>query len=179
MIACQGGHIQIVKALIEAQADVNYAQPAYMANPKGEGTTALICASIEGHAEIVEVLVSAGANVNHIKKDVFSALIWASQEGHIQTVQALIEAQADLNYAMPANILEPQTEGATALIYASEYGHTKVVKALLDANADVFHTAANGFTALSIAIHFKHPAIVDMLKAHIAQKDTKLDGSSK
>ena len=173
------GHIQIVRALTEAQADVNYATSAYVGKPIFEGYTALLFASNDGHAEVVKVLVSAGANVNHSSKDGFSALIWACQEGRIRIVQALIEAQADLNYAIPANILMPDCKGLTALVYASIKGYTNVVKALLDANADVFHTDSNGATALDFAIEHKHAAIIDMLKAHIAQRDTKLEGSSK
>ena len=38
-------HIQIVKALTDAQADVNYAIPAYVGDPEFEGTTALMSAS--------------------------------------------------------------------------------------------------------------------------------------
>ena len=34
-------------------------------------------------------------------------------------------------------------------------------------------------SALDYAIRKQHPAVIDMLKAHIAQRDTKLDGSSK
>ena len=127
----------------------------------------------------MKVLISAGANVNHTSKDGNSALIFAIQKGHVQIVQVLIEAQADVNYAVPANIFAPDHEGMTALMYASGKGHAQVVKALLDANVDVFHIAAHGATALDFAIHFKQPAIINMLKAHIAQRDTKLEGSSK
>ena len=67
----------------------------------------------------------------------------------------------------------------TALMYACFNGMKESVKALLDANADVLYTTANGSTALGVAIHYKHPAVIDMLKAHIAQRDTKLEGSSK
>ena len=70
-------------------------------------------------------------------------------------------------------------EGVTALIWASQQGHAEIVKALLSANADVLHTAADGNTALDAAIRNKHTAIIDMLKAHIAQRDTKLWDSSK
>ena len=69
--------------------------------------------------------------------------------------------------------------GMTALIGACACGMKDVVKILLDANADVFHTLHNVESALSCAITMKHPAVIVMLKAHIAQKDTKLEGSSK
>ena len=99
----------------------------------------------------------------------------SSQNGHINVVNALIEAQANVNYAIPAGTSMSHNEGTTALMMAANFGHAAVVKALLDANAGVFHTRPNGGTALDIAICRKHPAVISMLKAHIAQ--THFEGS--
>ena len=41
IVASGKGRIQSVQALIEAQVDVNYANPAYGGDPKYEGDTAL------------------------------------------------------------------------------------------------------------------------------------------
>ena len=85
-----------------------------------------------------------------------------------------------MNYAMIAGPGVPFVMvGMTSLMFACVKGMKDAVKVLLDANADVFLTTADGRTALSAAIYSKHPAIIDMLKAHIAQRDTKLEGSSK
>ena len=104
----------------------------------------------------------------------------ASKNDHVDAIKALIEGGSNVNYAALACPGIPlEAVGSTALMLACMEGMNLAVKALLDANADVFLTTANGFTALSIAIQYKHPAIIDMLKAHISQKDTKLEGSSK
>jgi ankyrin repeat protein len=53
MLGSQYGHLEVVRALLGAKADVN----AKMDN----GQTALMMASQGGHQEVVELLKSAGA----------------------------------------------------------------------------------------------------------------------
>jgi len=52
---------------------------------------------------------------------------------------------------------------------ASQNGHIDVVRSLLAAGADPPHADHNGFTALDIAKHYKHPQIVALLEAKIAE----------
>ena len=47
------GHLEVVRALIAAGADVNL--------PNKDGLTALILAAKKGHLEVVQVLIAAGA----------------------------------------------------------------------------------------------------------------------
>ena len=113
----------------------------------------------------VKILVAAGANVNHVKKSGASALI---------------EGGSNVNYAvLAAPGVSLESVGATALMGACFMGMNLAVKALFDANADVFLITARGESALGVAVDYKHPEIIDMLKARIAQRDTKLEGSSK
>ena len=56
MPACANGHVDIVRLLLEARADVNAKDV--------EGTTALMLASGLGYAEVVTLLVQAGADLN-------------------------------------------------------------------------------------------------------------------
>ena len=51
--AAQYGHIDVVKALIEVGADVNYSDC--------DGNTPLTRAVANGHADIVKALIEAGA----------------------------------------------------------------------------------------------------------------------
>ena len=52
---------------------------------------------------------------------------------------------------------------------ASQNGHIDVVRSLLAAGADPPHADHNGLTALDVAKHYKHPQIVALLEAYIAE----------
>ena len=56
MSASKTGHIECVRALIEANATVDHARP--------DGRTALMSASLKGHVECVRALLEAKANVH-------------------------------------------------------------------------------------------------------------------
>ena len=88
MVACRGGHGEVVSALIAAGADVNAA-----CTPGGG--TALLVAVKEGRTEIVSQLIAAGAdaNQNHGLHDI-TLLMIASMDGHRDIVAALLAAGA-------------------------------------------------------------------------------------
>eukprot|EP00731_Ephydatia_muelleri_P038788 Em0910g1a len=89
--ASQNGHLEIVKSLIEAGANVNHTAK--------DGWTPLVIASHDGHLEIVKSLIEAGANVNHTIKNNVTAVYVASENGHHGVVLSLLGAGADVNIA--------------------------------------------------------------------------------
>jgi ankyrin repeat protein len=116
------------------------------------------------------VLIHAGADVNQACADELgsSPLIIASQQGHVHVVDALIAAGCQLNYARPK-------EGCTALMMASKNGFVDMVRSLLAAGADPRIALHNGRTALDAAKRRKHPSVVALLQAKLAE----LAGGSK
>lgn len=78
MIACQNGHIHVLKQLIQANANVNLqaevtkilflltisVKPVYIWYLSQNGWTALMVASDKGHVEVLEELLLADADVN-------------------------------------------------------------------------------------------------------------------
>ena len=88
-IAVEKGHLNVVKRLLSAGANVN----APVTRP---GMTALEVAAAMGHSQIVRKLLDAGANVNLTvgDKTYMSALQFAGQIGHISIVKMLIAAGA-------------------------------------------------------------------------------------
>ena len=86
MWASELGHLEIVKVLIAAGANVNYQHPL--------GDTVLLRAIKTSHLEIVKVLIAAGANVNIKDGMGNTVLMRARREGHLEIVKVLIAAGA-------------------------------------------------------------------------------------
>ena len=89
--ASQGGHVEVVKTLLAAEAEVNKANKY--------GNTPLSMASRNGHLEVVQALLGADAEVNKANKYGNTPLSMASRNGHLEVVKALLGAEADVNKA--------------------------------------------------------------------------------
>ena len=118
-MACQDGHIECVRVLIRAGADVNQAMTDEI------GSSPLIIASQQGHVHIVDALIAAGCQLNYARpKGGCTALMVASQLGFIGVVRSLLAAGADPRIAAH--------DGVTALVLAMLFKHPSVA-ALLEA----------------------------------------------
>ncbi|MFQ5639980.1 MAG: ankyrin repeat domain-containing protein [bacterium] len=121
--AASGGNADIVKALIEAGADVN---------AKDEiGGTALSAAVMAKppRIDIIKILINAGADpdIGLFLDQPF--LVWASMVGNVDVIKALIDAGADVNVR--------NKKGATPLMAAVAARQKEAVKLLIDSGADV------------------------------------------
>ena len=86
----QQGHINCVKQLIDAGANVNFQnQPTQL--------TSLFAAVSIGHADIVKILISAGADLNKKCTNGQTALICSAVNQNAELTKILIEAGADMN----------------------------------------------------------------------------------
>ena len=156
--ASKYGHADVVKALIDAGAQVN-------ASTDG-GYTALQLASMKGYLPVVNTLLAAGADIKTKSDFGVTALHWASYKGNVQVVNALINADA--------NVKAQNNSGWTALMVASYYGKTDVVNTFLDAGADIKTTNNDGETALILANKNSHTDIVELLEKAIRNKEAKI-----
>lgn len=84
MIASEGGHANIARALIEHGADVNMVDNG--------GHTALIWASRHGVIECVRLLLAAGADPRVADKFGRTAMHHARERGHVEIAKLLDEA---------------------------------------------------------------------------------------
>ena len=134
-IAAGKGHEAVMRALIEAGADINKAS--------FDGVTPLVKATQEGHVAVVLALIEADADINKATDNGRTPLYFAAQAGYETLVRALIEAGADVKKAAIIS--------ATPLFIAAANGHEVVVWALIDAGADVNKAGDNGVTPLFIA----------------------------
>ena len=131
-IASRRGHVAIVKALLDANAEVDGLQEDWQMPEIKESSLSLACG--HGHIEIVTILLDANAEVNQaFSFDSATPLFTACEEGHTEIVVKLLDAKADVNQA--------DEDGRTPLIVACQpdwrpKSHKGVITVLLAAGAD-------------------------------------------
>ena len=150
MAATRGLHLEIVRALVAAGADVN-------AQSKQSGTAlSLACSRLmdqatirggaidqSGHVAVARLLLAAGADPNVQDSSGWTPLIQASRDGLSDIIQDLLDAGADVN---------ARTDyGDTALILSLSWNRPETARRLLAAGADVHAGANSGETALIAA----------------------------
>lgn len=81
------GHLDVVKALIEAGADVNLRTE--------DGRTPLHASAYRGHADVTEALLNASADPSILNADMFSPLHVACYEGKLDVVKVYLRAGYD------------------------------------------------------------------------------------
>ncbi len=160
--ASRNGHVEVVKALLDAGAKVN--------EKNNDSYTALIWASKKGHVEVVEALLDAGAKVNEKTLICETALMKASKKGHVEVVKTLISRGAKVD--------EKDNEGYTALIKASIYGKVEVVEALLSMGAKVDEKDIDGKTAIDYTVNDKIKKLLNeaMRKQKVQKFKNKISG---
>ncbi len=163
------GHLEVVRALLAAKADVN---------AKGErGLTALMLSS--KRPDVMQALIDAGANVN-AKEAVpgiyyleeqerysrhnsgppaggCSTLAIAAMRDYAGAVRTLLAAKASVD--------APCYYGETALMLASREGHLAIVKMLIGAGANINAMNDEGDTVLKSAARYGNLDIVQALLA--------------
>lgn len=157
--AASGGHVEIVKLLLNAGADVN------AEGGEKDGCTALYYAVYYRHTDIVRVLLDAKANVMLRDKDGRTALHHAAGKvGYAEGVKMLLGAGANIN-------ARDHTWGWTTLHYAAYYNHTEIVKILLNQMADITVRDKDGLTALELAVKHGHTEVKLLL--NVGREHTK------
>ena len=148
--AIDGGHILVVRFLLEHGADVD--------SRDSENVTPLHLASTLGHLDIVKLLFGYGAGINSRGNDGWTPLHCASHMGRLEVSQALFERGADINSL--------DNEGCTPLHWAASEGHLEVTRALLKYGADPNSRDANNKVPLHRASSNGHLDVVNLLLDH-------------
>lgn len=137
--ASRGGHLEIVKYLVEHGANVN-AKDSY-------NDVALAIASECGHLEVVKYLLANGAIIDGY------VLYRTALGGKVEVMKLLIENGADIN---SADIKASNEKGDTALIIALKMSEsiptkTKMAQFLIENGADISAQNNEGKSALDYA----------------------------
>jgi ankyrin repeat protein len=194
--ASQGGHLEVVKALVKAKAHVNART--------NNGDTALMAASEQGRAEVVNFLLQNGARdgIDWPDNKENTPLHAAASHNQVPVVKALLEAKAKplvynnanslpihiaslfgydeivdmLLHAAPESVNSHGPDGATCLRLASQEGRFEIVQALVAAKADVELLDDINYSALTGACEKGHFEVVEFLLRHGAQKTIHVIG---
>jgi cytohesin len=188
----EGGHNAVVRALIEAGADVNKANKGgftpmqYAADFQKESEAV---DKVEAIKAIAQLLRDAGAKDISCEDELRSA----ASDGDVARVRTLIEAGADVNHTdakgytvlteaaagdeadsseaivralieAGADVNKAEEDAWPPLLVAATHGHEAVVRALIDAGADVNKKVKYGYTPLSRATDNGNEAVAQLLR---------------
>ncbi|RMJ19694.1 hypothetical protein CDV36_000691 [Fusarium kuroshium] len=146
-LSLKNGHVEIVKLLIEANADLDLDPHSLQ--------VALNTASKKGFEPMAKYLLEEKADVHDPK--CYNALCIASENGHLAIMKLLLERGVPLE--LDATNGGPQS----ALVEASNRGDEAMVRFLVQQGARLEAPDAEGRTALTEASNRGHEAIVRFL----------------
>uniref|UniRef100_A0A1X7T5T9 Death domain-containing protein n=1 Tax=Amphimedon queenslandica TaxID=400682 RepID=A0A1X7T5T9_AMPQE len=147
ILACKGGHEDIVYNLLSAGANVDIKD--------NKRWTALMIASEHNHISIIHMLLQANANPHLKTPKGFNAIMIAGFHGNYEAVRLLIREGVDYEYQ--------QEDGWNALMMACQNGFTKIVELLLKVKVDPNVQEKDGWNALMIACKNGRTQIVELL----------------
>ena len=152
MYASGGGHIEIVKALLKAKANVNERNnlPGYQ-----PGATALSWAASAGRKDILSALLDYGPDNDAIN----DAFLSAAENGHVDVLSILLKRGADKRLYNEAL----RRAASTTLVDVNEANLDEVIRFLLKQGADVDAKDEQGWTALLDAALRNREIIVQTL----------------
>lgn len=174
--AAAKNHVECVKLLIAAGANLNENSPLYYAAVNGStecakllidaganvncydtfglGFSAIDEAARYGHEETLKLFIKAGASVEAGRKP--GPLYFAVLEGHVSCVKLLIAAGADVNERFNCD---------TILHVAASKGHAECVKLLIKAKAEVNALDNHDDTPYAKAVEGGHKSCIKILEA--------------
>ena len=161
-LACENNSVDVVALLLKAGARPNVGRP-----------TPVMTAARSGSAEVMRLLLASGGDAAAKEPERGqTALMWAAAEQHPKVVQLLLEHGADVHAHTvtppPRKSMRPSAAGPnalTALLFAARVGDLESVRLLVAAGANVNDTAADGMSALTMAVVRGHtPVAVYLLE---------------
>lgn len=150
IIAVFQAHLEVVRLLLEAQADVNW---------QSDGVhwhgSALHMAAQRGHSKVARLLLDYGAPINALDgRKRTRPLHLAAENGHLEVVRLLLASQADQ---------EAEDDlGRRPLHLAAMRGEPDIVQLLLQSGADREKMDETGKTAMQYASQNGHFAAQEL-----------------
>lgn len=160
-MASLGGHLAIVRLLLERGAEVNHTTLT--------NSTPLRAASFNGHTEVIRCLITHGADVNKRNQDGNTCIMVACWNGHLGTFGLLRTAGANMNVR--------DNQGFSMIHCATAANNLMLLHELLPApdGTAVNAKTSEGITPLMLACEKNHPDVVLFLLKRGATVDEKSD----
>ena len=199
MASAYAGNTEIVKALLDAGADAQFAD--------GRAWTSVVLAARTGDVELVQLLLDAGGDVNggdskrlspgtplmqaawisdvelakmllsrgadQDQRSLNTALIYAATHGSLDLVEQLIDSGADPSADVVTNYVPDSPILAAAY---SDFLNSRIVKVLLNHDVDVSKQDKRGETPLNIAIQ-RGPTPIAKLLGHSTSDDAPVEAT--
>lgn len=176
VVATQGGHLRMVKLLVEKGARVN--------PPSGGGQSALMAAASFGFQSIIAYLVEHGADVNYADGAGGTALISAVAGDRLNAVEYLLAHGANPNALSRSSFISVRRTGSndqfggTPLHRAVASDNQPLAEMLIRAGANVKATNLANQTPLHTAAHVNSSNLCVLLLDHGAEVDAAPDGNT-
>ena len=158
MAAACGGHVEVLRQLIEHGATLNPLLPVLSADGDEHNiqSTALIWAAEHGQLEAVTLLLDRGADPNLADVESLTPLMAAARSDELEVLQLLIESGASLD-------IEDCDIYWTAFHYACIHENPGCVEALVQAGCDVTIQCDEGLTGKELAEEYGRTEVVNCL----------------
>ncbi|XP_068741133.1 leucine-rich repeat serine/threonine-protein kinase 1-like isoform X3 [Montipora capricornis] len=118
-VACENGHLEVVRKLVDFGADVNHASYDYL--------TPLCAACMNGHTSIAKFLISSGALVHDPALGQSSPILLACRSGNHDIIELLLSERP----------LLLRTHGQLLLYETCRLGHVQAVRLLIKKGVDI------------------------------------------
>jgi len=152
MLACEHGEPAVLNLLLDAGADAR--------RVRKDGIAALQVCAGTAPAAVVQRLLAGGAPVDRADTEGQTPLMWAAAHGLVDNIHLLLKHGAAVNRATG--------KGFTPLFFALKSGNPQAPLAILDAGGDPDHVAADGTTAVQLAMYQKDYAFAARMIARKA-----------
>ena len=135
IVATRNGRLEVVRALLDAGANVNY-------RDNGD-PTAIYWAAFKNDIEMIKLLLERGADPNIAKRDGSTPLKIAKLRGNTPAMFVLLDALGDYN--------QTDDKGKTLLHWASSTGKIPLINFLIDKGVNINPKDNKGDTPISVA----------------------------